>query len=153
MAGTALVTGALTANTFKTSLIENSSNSSQIEIKSKNSTDEEYSYILIKTGVVEDNIKIYGYNGPVTIEGSDLSDGEINEYSGVRISSGTVYIEATETTHIKGNLHVTGSITSDVSDPAQLSKLTSANSTDSLTFIDLGTIDNITGNFYSNHRA
>lgn len=145
--GTALVTGALTANTFKTSLIENSSNSSPIEIKSKNSTDEEYSYILIKTGVDEDNIKIYGYNGPVTIEGCDLSDGEINEYSGVRISSGTVYIEATETTYIKGNLHVTGSITSDVSDPAQLSKLTSANSTDSLTFIDLGTIDNITGNF------
>ncbi len=147
LSGTALVTGTLTAGTFKTNLIENSASSSPIEIKSKNNSDDDYSSITIKTGVSEDNIKIYGYNGPVVIEGSDLSDGEINEYSGVRITSGTVYINTTDGVHIKGSLRVTGSITSDVPESVQLNKLASVNSASSLTFIDLGTIDNITGNF------
>lgn len=128
-------------------LIENSASSSPIEIKSKNNSDDDYSSITIKTGVTEDNIKIYGYNGPVVIKGSDLSDGEINEYSGVRITSGTVYINTTDGVHIEGSLHVTGSITSDMPESVQLNKLASVNSASSLTFIDLGTIDNITGNF------
>jgi hypothetical protein len=147
LSGTALVTRTLTAGTFKTNLIENSASNSPIEIKSKNNSDDDYSSITIKTGITEDNIKIYGYNGPVVIEGSDLSDGEINEYSGVRITSGTVYINTTDGVHIKGSLHVTGSITSDMPESVQLNKLASVNSASSLTFIDLGTIDNITGNF------
>ena len=147
LSGTALVTGTLTAGTFKTNLIENSASSSPIEIKSKNNGDDEYSSITIKTGVDRDNIKICGYNGPVVIEGCDLSDGGINEYSGVRIISDTVYIETTDGVHIKGSLWVTGSITSDVPELVQLNKLASVNSASSLTFIDLGTIDNITGNF------
>lgn len=145
LSGNALVTRNLTAGTLKTNLIENSASSSPIEIKSKNNGDEDYSSITIKTGVDEDNIKICGYNGPVVIKGCDLSSGEINEYSGVRITSGTVYISTTDGVHIEGRLHVTGSITS--AEPVQLNKLASVNSASSLTFIDLGTIDNITGNF------